>query len=136
MVIGTGGFASGPLLQMAVSKGVPSIIQEQNSYPGITNKLLSKKVQKICVAYDGLERFFPKNKIIKTPIIQNMTIALSYPKYTNKNNQLLVDTGNLFIPEGTKIIWQVTAYQTDTVSFLSGKQRNYFTKTNQNLSLV
>ena len=70
--------------------------------------------------------------VIKTPIIQNMTIALSYPKYTNKNNQLLVDTGNLFIPEGTKIIWQVTAYQTDTVSFLSEKQRNYFTKTNQN----
>ncbi len=66
VVIGTGGFASGPLLQAAVSKGIPSLIQEQNSYPGITNKLLSKKVEKICVAYDGLERFFPKNKIIKT----------------------------------------------------------------------
>ncbi len=66
VAIGTGGFASGPLLQVAVSKGVSSLIQEQNSYPGITNKLLSKKVQKICVAYDGLERFFPKNKIIKT----------------------------------------------------------------------
>jgi len=74
VAIGTGGFASGPLLQMAVSKGVPSIIQEQNSYPGITNKLLSKKVQKICVAYDGLERFFPKNKIIKTgnPVRQDL----------------------------------------------------------------
>lgn len=74
VVIGTGGFASGPLLQIAVSKGVPSIIQEQNSYPGITNKLLSKKVQKICVAYEGLERFFPKNKIIKTgnPVRQDL----------------------------------------------------------------
>jgi UDP-N-acetylglucosamine--N-acetylmuramyl-(pentapeptide) pyrophosphoryl-undecaprenol N-acetylglucosamine transferase len=74
VVIGTGGFASGPLLQMAVSKGVPSIIQEQNSYPGITNKLLSKKVQRICVAYDGLDRFFPKEKIIKTgnPVRQDL----------------------------------------------------------------
>ncbi len=74
VVIGTGGFASGPLLQVAASKGVPSLIQEQNSYPGITNKLLAKKVQKICVAYDGLERFFPKEKIIKTgnPVRQDL----------------------------------------------------------------
>ncbi len=62
-VVGTGGFASGPLLQVATSKGIPSLIQEQNSFPGITNKLLSKKVNTICVAYDGLERFFPKAKI-------------------------------------------------------------------------
>ncbi|MBP92800.1 MAG: undecaprenyldiphospho-muramoylpentapeptide beta-N-acetylglucosaminyltransferase [Flavobacteriaceae bacterium] len=66
VVIGTGGFASGPLLQVATSQGIPSLIQEQNSYPGITNKLLAKKAHKICVAYDGLERFFPKDKIIKT----------------------------------------------------------------------
>ncbi|WP_372756380.1 undecaprenyldiphospho-muramoylpentapeptide beta-N-acetylglucosaminyltransferase [Mariniflexile sp.] len=66
VVIGTGGFASGPLLQMAASKKVPCLIQEQNSFPGITNKVLAKKVQKICVAYDGLERFFPKEKLIKT----------------------------------------------------------------------
>lgn len=66
VVIGTGGFASGPLLKVAASKRIPTLIQEQNSYPGITNKLLGKKVNKICVAYDGLERFFPKDKIIKT----------------------------------------------------------------------
>ncbi|WP_034062306.1 undecaprenyldiphospho-muramoylpentapeptide beta-N-acetylglucosaminyltransferase [Lacinutrix jangbogonensis] len=74
VAIGTGGFASGPLLQMAASKGIPSLIQEQNSYPGITNKLLSNKVQKICVAYDGLERFFPKSKILKTgnPVRQDL----------------------------------------------------------------
>ena len=64
VVIGTGGFASGPLLQMAAMKGVPTLIQEQNSFPGITNKLLSKKVTKVCVAYEGLERFFPKEKLI------------------------------------------------------------------------
>ncbi|WP_434037608.1 undecaprenyldiphospho-muramoylpentapeptide beta-N-acetylglucosaminyltransferase [Formosa sp. 4Alg 33] len=74
VVIGTGGFASGPLLQMASGQGIPSLIQEQNSFPGITNKLLSKKVQKICVAYDGLERFFPEHKIIKTgnPVRQGL----------------------------------------------------------------
>ncbi len=66
IAIGTGGFASGPLLFVAASKKVPCLIQEQNSFPGITNKLLAKRVQKICVAYDNLERFFPKEKIIKT----------------------------------------------------------------------
>ena len=66
VVIGTGGFASGPLLKSATSKRIPSLIQEQNSYPGITNKLLSKHVDKICVAYEGLEKFFPKEKIILT----------------------------------------------------------------------
>jgi len=65
-VIGVGGFASGPALRAAASLGIKTLIQEQNSYPGITNKLLSKKANKICVAYDGLEKFFPKEKIIKT----------------------------------------------------------------------
>ncbi len=74
IAIGTGGFASGPLLQMANVKGIPTLIQEQNSYPGITNKLLSKKANAICVAYDNLERFFPKNKLIKTgnPVRQDL----------------------------------------------------------------
>jgi len=65
-VIGVGGYASGPLLFAAQLKGIPTFIQEQNSYPGITNKLLSKRVKKICVAYPGLEKFFPANKIILT----------------------------------------------------------------------
>ena len=74
VAIGTGGFASGPLLQIANFKGVPTLIQEQNSYPGITNKFLAKKAKKICVAYDNLERFFPQDKIIKTgnPVRQGL----------------------------------------------------------------
>ncbi|WP_298366343.1 undecaprenyldiphospho-muramoylpentapeptide beta-N-acetylglucosaminyltransferase [uncultured Lutibacter sp.] len=74
VVIGTGGFASGPTLYAASIKGVKTLIQEQNSYPGITNKLLSKKANKICVAYEGLERFFPSDKIIKTgnPVRQDL----------------------------------------------------------------
>ena len=66
VVIGTGGFASGPLVRMAASKGIPCVLQEQNSYPGITNKWLAGKVRKICVAYDGLERYFPAGKLVYT----------------------------------------------------------------------
>lgn len=65
-VIGTGGFASGPLLRVASGRGIPCVLQEQNSYAGITNKLLKNRVAKICVAYEGMERFFPKGKIVKT----------------------------------------------------------------------
>lgn len=65
-VVGVGGYASGPLLQSASKLGVPALIQEQNSYPGVTNKLLARKVEKICVAYPTMERFFPKEKIIFT----------------------------------------------------------------------
>jgi len=74
VVIGTGGFASGPLLQMANSLNIPTVIQEQNSFPGITNKLLSKKANKICVAYENLEKFFPKEKLILTgnPVRQDL----------------------------------------------------------------
>lgn len=64
IVIGTGGFASGPVLRAASSHRVPTIIQEQNSFPGITNKLLGPRAAKICVAYEGLEKYFPKDRII------------------------------------------------------------------------
>lgn len=66
VVIGVGGFASGPTLRCATNRGIPTLIQEQNSYPGVTNKILSKKVDKICVAYAGMENFFPTSKIITT----------------------------------------------------------------------
>ena len=66
VAVGTGGFASGPTLYAAASLGVPTVIQEQNSFPGITNKWLAKKAARICVAYPGLEAFFPKEKIKMT----------------------------------------------------------------------
>jgi len=74
IVIGTGGFASGPLLKMANSAKVPTVLQEQNSYPGITNKWLAKGADKICVAYDDMGRFFPNDKIVKTgnPVRQDL----------------------------------------------------------------
>ena len=66
VAVGVGGYASGPILQVASMMKIPTLIQEQNSYPGITNKILAKKVNKICVAYDGMERFFPADKITLT----------------------------------------------------------------------
>jgi len=66
VAIGVGGFASGPLLYMASRMGIPCLIQEQNSYAGLTNKWLSKKVKTICVAYEGLEKYFPKEKLVYT----------------------------------------------------------------------
>jgi len=66
IVVGVGGYASGPILRMATKMKIPTVIQEQNSYPGITNKILAKKVDKICVAYKGMEKYFPKSKIYLT----------------------------------------------------------------------
>lgn len=66
VAIGVGGYASGPLLYQASRKGIPTIIQEQNSYPGITNRLLAKRADKICVAYSGMNKFFPEEKITLT----------------------------------------------------------------------
>jgi len=130
VAIGTGGFASGPLLQMAVLRGVPSLIQEQNSYPGITNKILSKKVNKICVAYDNLERFFPSDKIVKTgnPVrqdllsIENKSIEakdffeLKHNKITvlvlggslgaRRINELIEEKLEFFQTQNVQIIWQ------------------------------
>ena len=130
IAIGTGGFASGPLLYMAALNKIPTLIQEQNSYPGITNKLLSKKAQKICVAYNGLERFFPKEKIIKTgnPVrqdlldIESKTVEaknffnLKHGKYTllvlggslgaRRINELIEHELDFFDSQNVQIIWQ------------------------------
>lgn len=130
VVIGTGGFASGPTLKMAQKKGVPTLIQEQNSYPGITNKLLGKGVNTICVAYDGLERFFPKDKIIKTgnPVRQdllgistNRNKAQAHFKIDPKQKTVLILGGSLgarainqlieknirwLIKQNVQVLWQ------------------------------
>jgi|TARA_R110002051_G_scaffold3131_7_gene16876 UDP-N-acetylglucosamine--N-acetylmuramyl-(pentapeptide) pyrophosphoryl-undecaprenol N-acetylglucosamine transferase len=129
-VIGTGGFASGPLLKMATVKGIPCVLQEQNSFAGITNKLLKDKVEKICVAYDGMEKFFPKDKIVKTgnPVRSDLVElkatkneALDYFDLTANKKTLLVLGGSLgarrineliadhlayFNELGLQVIWQ------------------------------
>jgi undecaprenyldiphospho-muramoylpentapeptide beta-N-acetylglucosaminyltransferase len=72
--IGVGGYASAPTLRAASALGVPTVIQEQNSYAGVTNKLLAKKAKRICVAYEGMERFFPQDKVVLTgnPVRQDL----------------------------------------------------------------
>lgn len=74
VAVGVGGYASGPTLKVAGNMGIPTLLQEQNSYAGVTNKLLAKQAKKICVAYEGMERFFDKNKIILTgnPVRQGL----------------------------------------------------------------
>ena len=130
VVIGTGGFASGPLLQMANMLGIPTLIQEQNSFPGITNKLLSKKANAICVAYENLERFFPKEKMILTgnPVRQDLIAitdkraeAIAHFKFDANKKTLLVLGGSLgarrmnqlmekelknILAQNVQIIWQ------------------------------
>ncbi|MBF6640572.1 undecaprenyldiphospho-muramoylpentapeptide beta-N-acetylglucosaminyltransferase [Flavobacterium sp. J49] len=130
VVIGTGGFASGPLLQMANSLNIPTVIQEQNSYPGITNKLLSKKANAICVAYENLERFFPKDKIVFTgnPVRQDLLdvatktaegkayFKLDVNKKTllvlggslgaRRINQLIAKELDFLLESGVQVFWQ------------------------------
>lgn len=79
VVVGVGGYASGPVLHQAGRMGIPTLIQEQNSYAGVTNKLLAKRASAICVAYDGMDKYFPHNKIIKTgnPVRHNFDNLLS-----------------------------------------------------------
>ncbi len=119
VVVGTGGFASGPILFMAGLFKIPTLIQEQNSYPGITNKLLSKKVLTIAVAYHGLERFFPKDKLKLTgnPIRKsiadgklNPTDAKAFFEQTPDRPTLVVLGGSL----GARRINQLIAVNLDT----------------------
>jgi UDP-N-acetylglucosamine--N-acetylmuramyl-(pentapeptide) pyrophosphoryl-undecaprenol N-acetylglucosamine transferase len=118
VVIGTGGFASGPLLQMANSLNIPTVIQEQNSYPGITNKLLSKKANSICVAYENLERFFPSDKIVFTgnPVRQDLldvdtkrSEGIAYFKLDANKKTLLILGGSL----GARRVNQLVAKELD-----------------------
>ena len=104
IVVGFGGYASAPVLWSAQRMGVPTIIQEQNSYAGLTNKLLSKRAQRICVAYDAMERFFPKERIVMTgnPLrgrftadVDNRAEALSYYGLNESLPVVLVVGGSL-----------------------------------------
>ena len=129
VVIGTGGFASGAVLKAASMLNIPTVIQEQNSYPGITNKLLAKRANKICVAYENLERFFPKDKMILTgnPVRQDLinvaskSEAITYFNLDANKNTLLVLGGSLgarrinqliekeldfLLSQNIQIIWQ------------------------------
>jgi UDP-N-acetylglucosamine--N-acetylmuramyl-(pentapeptide) pyrophosphoryl-undecaprenol N-acetylglucosamine transferase len=146
VVIGTGGFASGPLLRMAGIAGIPTVLQEQNSFPGITNKWLSKKAHKICVAYEHLERFFPKNKIVLTgnPVRQDLVdfkekraAGLAFFKLDETKKTLLVLGGSLgarrinqliakelvnFSAQNVQLIWQCGKLYNDQYAHFNEKE--------------
>lgn len=103
-VVGVGGYASGPIGRVATKRGVPLVLQEQNSYAGVTNKILGKRAAKICVAYDGMERFFAKDKIVFTgnPVRKNLLSArgerlggLDFYDLDYKKKTILVTGGSL-----------------------------------------
>ena len=142
VVVGVGGYASGPVLRQAGKLGIPVLIQEQNSYAGVTNKLLAKKATIICVAYDGMERYFPSKKLIKTgnPVRQNFDNlndlqkeAFSFFNLSEKIPVVLVLGGSLgagsinaglsenlqsLINSGCQWIWQTGKYYYEDVNAL------------------
>lgn len=139
IAIGVGGYASGPLLRAAANKKIPTLIQEQNSYAGITNKLLSKKVNSICVAYDKMDRYFPGEKIVFTgnPVrenliqnLQNKKEALEYFGLKEDVKVILIVGGSLgarsvnnsvlkniksIAKSGVQVIWQTGAIYFDRI---------------------
>lgn len=142
VAVGTGGYASGPLLRAASANGIPTLLQEQNSYPGITNKILSKKAARICVAYEGMDQFFPKEKILLTgnPVRQELKDirdkreeALKHFSLDGTKKTILVIGGSLgaravneaigaglqeFIKNDVQLVWQ-----TGKVYFEKAKQQ-------------
>ena len=146
VAIGTGGYASAPLLKVASMKKVPCLIQEQNSYAGITNKWLKKQVQKICVAYEGMQKFFPAEKIVLTgnPVRKDLEDisgkrkeSLEYFRLDDSNKTLLVLGGSLgarkinslvdsslehFKSEGINVIWQCGQYYYDEYKHKGNKR--------------
>ena len=134
VVIGVGGFASGPLLKVAQQLKIPTLIQEQNSYAGVTNKLLSSKAKKICVAYDNMDKYFPKNKVVNlgNPVRKDLqdikdknTEALDFFNLRPEKRTILVVGGSLgartinesialnideLVRKDIQVIWQTGKY--------------------------
>ncbi len=149
VVIGVGGYASGPTLKVATRKGIPTLIQEQNSFPGITNRLLAKSANKICVAYDGMDKYFPFSKIILTgnPVRQEVIDlkgkkdkAFEYFNLLPANKVLLVIGGSqgaksineaihknldLIIKNNIRLIWQTGKYYFSTANEIITTDSSY-----------
>ncbi|MDR2083983.1 MAG: undecaprenyldiphospho-muramoylpentapeptide beta-N-acetylglucosaminyltransferase [Bacteroidales bacterium] len=131
VVIGVGGYASGAVLQAAKSLNINIVIQEQNSLPGKTNKMMAKKAKAICVAYDGLEKYFPKNKIVKTgnPIREEIvniklkdSVAFEYFNIKDDKPVVLIVGGS----QGAKAINETLA---NNINLLSKSKANFIWQT-------
>jgi UDP-N-acetylglucosamine--N-acetylmuramyl-(pentapeptide) pyrophosphoryl-undecaprenol N-acetylglucosamine transferase len=140
VAIGVGGYASGPTLNAAGGLGIPTVLQEQNSFPGVTNRILAKKAAKICVAYEGMDKFFPKEKIVLTgnpvraEVFQNLDSkreeGLAYFNLDKNKRTIFVFGGSLGARtineamasnaallaenQGIQVLWQVGKLYMDT----------------------
>ena len=146
VVVGTGGYASGPIMMAATRKGIPALVQEQNSYAGLTNKQVASRAKAICVAYAGMEKFFPASKIIITgnPVRKDIldlapkkSVALNKYGFSNSTKTLLILGGSLgartindsvfggldrLIQSKVQVIWQTGKFYIDEIQKLvSGK---------------
>lgn len=148
IAIGVGGYASGPTLKAAQQASVPTLLQEQNSYPGVTNKMLAQKARCICVAYDGTERFFPADVIVKTgnPVRKAITecaltqadakrqlgfsadkpliLAVGGSLGAGTVNAALAESLPLFDDKGVQLMWQTGKYYADRYIPLAGHYGN------------
>ncbi len=130
LVVGTGGFASGPTLRVAAARGIPCVLQEQNSFAGITNKLLASRARKIFVAYEGMERFFPAGSLVLSGNPVRGTLAGELPSReralahfglepgrrtllvlggslgARRINQLIAEKKDFFLEQGLQVLWQ------------------------------
>lgn len=148
VAVGVGGYASGPTLRMAEKLGIPTLLQEQNSYPGLTNKLLARKASTICVAYENMDRFFPANKIVLTgnPVRKEVTeiegkkqealqffglsadkpivLAIGGSLGARTINESMKASLDLFREAGIQLIWQTGKHYADEIeAFISGKNK-------------
>lgn len=145
IAIGTGGYASGPLLKAATQKGIPSLIQEQNSYAGITNKWVAQKVNCICVAYPNMERYFPKEKMVFTgnPIrrdvlqlsgnaskakmnfgfnsTQKVLLIIGGSLGAKRINELISANLNFFKQHNIQVVWQTGKFYFENYKNLNGE---------------
>lgn len=150
VAVGVGGYASGPILKVAQRMGVPTLLQEQNSYAGVTNKLLAQKANSICVAYEGMEQYFPKEKIVITgnPIRKGLTQVhelkeeasafFNIPAYHKVilvvggslgartiNNSILAGVDKIVDLDNTTLIWQTgKLYHQEITQHLEQKKGN------------
>ena len=136
VAVGVGGYASGPVLRAAGKKGIPVLIQEQNSYAGVTNRLLARRAQKICVAYDGMEKYFPADKIAITgnPVRKNLTSladkkaeGLAHFHLNTNRKTLLVIGGSLGARSiNETMIQHLDAFKNKDIQLIWQCGRNYY----------
>lgn len=131
IAIGVGGYASGPVLKEAQKRGIPTLLQEQNSYAGVTNKLLAEKADAICVAYEGMERFFPAEKILVTgnPVRQNILNCRLTPQEARKRFGLDPDKPTVLVIGGSLGARTINGCIADSLDRIAGENVQFIWQT-------